>query len=70
MYKRGAVELARLVDAASLGWVAREPGAPDVTLELIRLALLEVPSVTRPRLRLIAANDAEIARLTRMLGGD
>lgn len=61
-------ELAALVDAASLGWRVRAPGEPDVTLELLRKAILEAPIlVARPLLLRIAANDEEIARLTRAL---
>ena len=63
-------DIAGLVDAESVGWKVREPGAVDVTLELLRKVMREAPDGARPLLRQIADNDTETVRLTRILIGD
>ena len=60
-------EIAALTDAAAVGWKTREPGAPDITLELLRHALRTAPEKTRRALYQVAENDLRVVHLTRLL---
>ncbi len=63
-------EMAELVDAESVGFKAREPGARDVTLSLIGMSLEGAPEQARELLRQVIANDKEVTRLTEQLLGE
>lgn len=56
-------EMARLT-TVDVGWVRRDAAAPDATLALIRQALQDDPEMARFLLHKVAANDAEVVRLT------